>query len=107
MREDALLRHIIERAADPAWAGAGVVVGPGDDAAVVRTPSRDLLVMTVDQVVRGRHFVAGTPVDLVARKAIARSVSDLAAMAAEYKTRFPEKAILSDFGNIQLLGGSK
>ncbi len=82
MREDALLRHIIERAADPAWAGAGVVVGPGDDAAVVRTPSGDLLVMTVDQVVRGRHFVAGTPVDLVARKAIARSVSDLAAMAA-------------------------
>ncbi|MBB6050780.1 DUF6298 domain-containing protein [Armatimonas rosea] len=31
---------------------------------------------------------------------------DLAAMAAEYKKRFPEKAILSDFGNIQLLGGS-
>ncbi len=82
MREDALLRHIIGRASDPAWAGAGVVVGPGDDAAVVRTPSGDLLVMTVDQVVRGRHFVAGTPLDLVARKAIARSVSDLAAMTA-------------------------
>lgn len=32
--------------------------------------------------------------------------ADLAAMAAEYKQRFPEKAIICDFGNIQLLGGS-
>lgn len=39
------------------------------------------VLLTVDQVVEGRHFAAGTSVDLIARKAVARSISDLAAMA--------------------------
>jgi thiamine-monophosphate kinase len=41
--------------------------------------------LTVDQVIQGRHFAGPltdrTNIDLVARKAIARSVSDIAAMA--------------------------
>lgn len=57
-------------------------MGPGDDCAVVRTPNGDLLVLTVDQLVEGRHYEPGTELDLIARKAIARSVSDLAAMGA-------------------------
>ncbi|GAB4387178.1 MAG: thiamine-phosphate kinase [Phycisphaerales bacterium] len=39
-----------------------------------------MLLLTVDQLVEGRHFEPDTPVDLVARKAVARSVSDIAAM---------------------------
>jgi thiamine-monophosphate kinase len=81
MRERELLRHIYERSAD--LAGEGVIrVGPGDDCAVIRDSAGASLLLTVDQLVAGRHFdPERTPIDLVARKAIARSVSDIAAMA--------------------------
>lgn len=83
MRESDLLRHIANRSGDLSGLSGAfgqVVVGPGDDCAVVRTPSGDVLLLTVDQVVEGRHFERGTEIDLVARKAVARSVSDIAAM---------------------------
>ncbi len=78
MRETELLSHIARRSADLAGSFPGVVVGPGDDCAVVRVEGEMLL--TVDQVVAGRHFEAGTLVELIAQKAVARSVSDIAAM---------------------------
>jgi len=59
----------------------GVVVGPGDDCAVIRTDSGSTLLLTVDQLVVGRHVTGSTPLNLIARKALARSVSDIAAMA--------------------------
>lgn len=82
MRESELLAHIRDRSADVVGAihAGEVLVGPGDDCAVVRTESGDLLLVGVDQVVEGRHFATGTSVDLIARKAVARSVSDIAAM---------------------------
>ncbi|MBX3351718.1 MAG: thiamine-phosphate kinase [Phycisphaeraceae bacterium] len=77
--ESVLLRHIYARSVATDSSHAGVLVGPGDDCAVVRVEG-DLL-LTVDQLVEGRHYDAGaTPIDLVARKAVARSVSDIAAM---------------------------
>ncbi len=79
VRENELLRHIFERSRDLGAAFPRVVVGPGDDCAVVNVASPMLL--KVDQVIEGRHFTRGTPVDLIARKAIARAVSDVAAMA--------------------------
>jgi thiamine-monophosphate kinase len=59
-----------------------VVVGVGDDAAIVRGGSGDL-VLTTDGLVEGRHFELRSiaPRDLGA-KAITVSVSDVAAMAA-------------------------
>jgi thiamine-monophosphate kinase len=62
-------------------AGPEVVVGPGDDAAVVRPGSGDL-VLTTDAMVGGVHFRTDltTPRDL-GYKAIAVGVSDVAAMA--------------------------
>jgi thiamine-monophosphate kinase len=61
--------------------GPEVVVGPGDDAAVVTTGSGEL-VLTTDALVEGVHFRRDvtTPRDL-GYKAIAVSVSDVAAMA--------------------------
>jgi len=63
-------------------AGPEVVVGPGDDAAVVR-PGSGELVLTTDAMVEGVHFRTDltTPRDL-GYKAIAVNVSDMAAMAA-------------------------
>lgn len=81
MRESELLEHIYARSVGiRASGGWSVVVGPGDDAAVVRSPKGDTLLVTVDQVVEGRHYEPGTAIDLIARKAVARSVSDIAAM---------------------------
>ncbi|MEM1423142.1 MAG: thiamine-phosphate kinase [Planctomycetota bacterium] len=78
MREGELLAHIYERSAGM---GSGVVVGPGDDCALVKVGGARVLLAT-DQLVAGRHFDQDTtPVELVARKALARNVSDVAAMA--------------------------
>jgi thiamine-monophosphate kinase len=61
---------------------ARVPVGPGDDMAVVACGGEQLLV-TTDQVLDGVHFVLAEHGPRAAgRKAMARSLSDVAAMAA-------------------------
>lgn len=85
MIESDLLKHIYSRSA-LLRAFPQVLVGPGDDCAVVASPSGGQLLLTVDQLVEGRHFfplgAAPSPdtLDLIARKAVARSISDIAAM---------------------------
>lgn len=61
-----------------------VATGPGDDCAVLRTPGngRDLLA-TTDPVIRNHHFLDDTPLKWVARKAVARAISDIAAMGGD------------------------
>lgn len=98
MREWELLAHIRSSSADQPGRFPHVIVPPGDDCGVVRTPRGDQLLLKVDQLVEGRHFApppsswhslegfAGglsraAYLDLVARKAMARAISDLAAMA--------------------------
>lgn len=62
---------------------ADVIVGIGDDAAVLRLePGFDLLVAT-DGIAEGTHFPAGTPAASVGHRCLAINLSDLAAMAAE------------------------
>jgi len=81
MNESKLHDHIYARSIGLALGGGQeIVVGPGDDCAVIRSASGDLSLLTVDQLVEGRHFETGTNIDLIARKAVARSVSDIAAM---------------------------
>ena len=60
---------------------AGVIVGPGDDCAVVKPPTRPLLI-TTDILTEGVDFVpAETTPDAIGRKAMAVNLSDIAAMA--------------------------
>ncbi len=81
MNESKLHNHIYHRSADLKISGGNtLIVGPGDDCAVYESPSGDTTLVTVDQLVEGRHFESTTSIDLIARKAIARSVSDIAAM---------------------------
>jgi thiamine-monophosphate kinase len=78
MRESSLLGHIYATASK---SDQRVMIGPGDDMAMVQLTGRRLLA-AVDQLIDGRHvIVAKTPIELVGRKAITRSLSDIAAMA--------------------------
>ncbi len=63
-------------------AGRAVLVGPGDDAAVLRPAPGEDLVATVDAVVAGVHFDRRATAADVGWKALAVNLSDLAAMAA-------------------------
>jgi len=80
MRENALLQHIY---AANASLPEGITLPPGDDMGAVRVGSEELLV-TTDQLADGVHVnLAETPLAWVARKAIRRSLSDIAAMGAK------------------------
>lgn len=94
MHEESLLRRIYGRSSGPA---PGVVVGPGDDCAVVRTAGGGLVLATVDHLIEGRHFAPGTALDLVARKAVGRSVSDIAAMAGTPRWSLATGALPADW----------
>jgi thiamine-monophosphate kinase len=63
------------------FGGRGLVVGIGDDAAVVKNPARQT-VLCCDPVVEGVHFRADTQPGLVGRTVVNRNLSDLAAMGA-------------------------
>jgi thiamine-monophosphate kinase len=71
---------LIERVTESLDQGPDVLLGPGDDAAVVRTPDGRVVAST-DLLVEGRHFRFdwSTPYD-VGRKAAAQSMADIAAM---------------------------
>jgi thiamine-monophosphate kinase len=61
--------------------------GPGslaltDDAALIDCPPGHRLVVTVDQLVEGVHFLPDDPPDFIAKKLLRRNLSDLAAMGA-------------------------
>ena len=65
-------------------AGGAVRTGIGDDAAVIRMPGEKDWVITTDQMVEGAHFLRRRqPARSVGWKALARSLSDIAAMRAK------------------------
>jgi thiamine-monophosphate kinase len=85
--ERALIERITSRLAMPPW----VVVGPGDDAAVVKAVRGALDVLTTDALVDGIHFdLRFVPPAAVGYRALAVNLSDVAAMGAE-----PRAALLS------------
>lgn len=56
--------------------------GLADDAAVLAPPPGRELVLTVDQMLEGIHFLEGDAPAFIARKLLRRNLSDLAAMGA-------------------------
>lgn len=86
--EHALLARILARLPRPS---SMVLVGPGDDAAVLAPGRNERLVVTTDAVVEGVHFsrAYSSPAD-IGHRALAVNLSDLAAMGAT-----PRWALLS------------
>ncbi|MBV8876937.1 MAG: thiamine-phosphate kinase [Gammaproteobacteria bacterium] len=61
---------------------ADVVLGIGDDAALMRVPGGCELVAATDTLVAGVHFPPDSPAESVGHRALAVNLSDLAAMGA-------------------------
>ena len=59
-----------------------VVLGIGDDCALLEAPVGKQLAVSMDTLVVGRHFVADVDPELLGHKALAVNLSDLAAMGA-------------------------
>lgn len=104
-------------------ANESVVVGPGDDCAVLEFGGDRQLLFKTDAVVEGVHFTAETPPEKIGRKALARCLSDIAAMAGtpsaalvtlglprEFKAEFVEKiyagmSALAQQHGVAIVGG--
>jgi len=78
----------------PPW----VLVGIGDDAAIVEPERNRVEVLTVDAVVEGVHFDrAFVPPDAIGHRALAVNLSDLAAMGAAPRLALLSMALPSTF----------
>lgn len=78
--EFALIRRFF---ADRCQRSETVVLGPGDDAAIVQPPLDRQLVMTQDTSLAGRHFPNDLPAFDIGYRCLAVNLSDLAAMGAD------------------------
>ncbi|MBX2857390.1 MAG: thiamine-phosphate kinase [Cellvibrionaceae bacterium] len=62
---------------------SGIRLGVGDDCALISKSSDLDLAVSVDTLIEGVHFPESSPPDLIAHRALAVAISDLAAMGAE------------------------
>jgi len=74
-----------------------VVVAAGDDCAVLDLGAPDYVLFKTDAVVEGVHFTSETPPEKVGRKALARCLSDIAAMAGKPNSALVTLALPKDF----------
>jgi len=81
MGEFELIRRFFA-GADIARDGEGVVLGIGDDAAILRLPADEDLLVSVDTLVAGVHFPHAMSARDIGHRALAVNLSDLAAMGA-------------------------
>jgi thiamine-monophosphate kinase len=83
MRETEIIDRI-RRQARKRYRPKGLILGIGDDCAILRPRAGEDLVFTSDFVLEDRHFALTThSPSAIGEKALARSLSDLAAMGAE------------------------
>jgi len=81
VNEFELIRHYFA-AARCAQGGDGVVLGIGDDCALLALPAGEQLAVSTDTLVAGVHFPEPCDAFLLGQRALAVSASDLAAMGA-------------------------
>ncbi|MFT4547568.1 MAG: thiamine-monophosphate kinase [Pseudoalteromonas tetraodonis] len=87
--EDALIEQLTARL----HTGKNVIAGAGqDDCAIIRNPANPdvLTLLKTDCIVEGVHYLPDTPPSKVGWKAMARAISDIAAMGG-----IPEQALVT------------
>lgn len=84
--EDAVLKRLLHQPAS----NASLLIGPGDDCAVVKGDNQWDILLKTDVIIEGVHFAPKTEAELIGRKALARAVSDIAAMGG-----LPEHALIT------------
>lgn len=80
MDEFSLIRRYFAGLCD---ADDSIALGIGDDCAQLRVPQGHDLVVSIDTLVEGTHFLPGTNPEYIASRLLGAAVSDLAAMGAE------------------------
>jgi thiamine-monophosphate kinase len=75
--------EIIERISKLAKTGKSIQLGIGDDCAIYRPRANEDLLFTSDQMIEDVHFRRSQKADSVGERALARSLSDIAAMGGE------------------------
>ncbi|WP_163560067.1 thiamine-phosphate kinase [Halomonas sp. NO4] len=98
---DLIARHFTPATLAP---GAGVALGVGDDCALLAPRAGQRVAVSVDTSVAEVHFPAAAPAEAIGHRALAVSLSDLAAMGAEARWCLmalamsdPDEAWLADF----------
>lgn len=119
MKEFDLIRNYFT---EQAVSRKDVILGIGDDCALLQPAERQLLAVTTDTLVAGVHFPKSTEPRAIGHKAVAVNLSDLAAMGAkpswislaltlpeideEWMREFCVGVFeLCEFYNVQLIGG--
>src|SRR3954468_7611525 len=90
--------ELIQRLPRSLPSNKSVITGPGDDCAVLDfgLPDR-LLLFKTDAVVEGIHFTREAPAEKIGHKALARCLSDIAAMAGIPTAALITLALPNDF----------
>lgn len=119
MKEFELIKHFFT---EQVVRRKDVLLGIGDDCAVVSSTEKQDIVVTTDTLVAGVHFPLGTSAKAIGHKAVAVNLSDIAAMGAkpswislaitlpevndEWLTEFCTGVFeLCEYYNVQLIGG--
>jgi len=75
--------NIVEKLQRLAGSGKGITLGIGDDCAIYLPRPNEELLFTADQSIEGIHFLPTLAPAIVGHNALARSLSDIAAMGGE------------------------
>jgi thiamine-monophosphate kinase len=79
--------------------GKRIALGIGDDCAIYRPRPNEELLCTTDQSIEGVHFLPGQPPQIIGHNALARSLSDIAAMGGEPRFCLVSLAVPPERGN--------
>src|SRR5438105_3697792 len=82
LTEFELIDRFFRRPESSADSARGIVLGIGDDAALLAPTPGNQLAASVDMLVSGRHFFADVDPEALGHKALAVNLSDMAAMGA-------------------------
>ncbi|MBL0709864.1 MAG: thiamine-phosphate kinase [Colwellia sp.] len=80
MKEFELIKHFFTK---QSVKRKDVLLGIGDDCAVIASTEKQNIVVTTDTLVAGVHFPLNTPARAIGHKAVAVNLSDIAAMGAK------------------------